>query len=134
MKRNITRIGCGAAIIEGGKILLLKRRRTPESGHWGIPGGKVDWMEPVEHAVCREVQEETGLTLKDIKLIGIVDQLDKDKCEHWIAVVYIANAFTGAPRILEPEKHKEMGWFDLRDLPQPLTQATKNTLPALLNL
>jgi ADP-ribose pyrophosphatase YjhB (NUDIX family) len=127
-----TRIGCGAAIIENGKILLLQRRRAPEAGHWGMPGGKVDWMEPIEHAVRREILEEVGLALKEIALVGIVDQIDQSENEHWIAPVYTASAFTGVARLLEPEKHSEMGWFDLRNLPAPLTLATKGILPVLL--
>ncbi len=40
------RLGCGAAIIQDGEVLLIQRRCEPEAGHWGLPGGKVDWLEP----------------------------------------------------------------------------------------
>lgn len=56
-------VGCGAAIVDGSRILLVKRRRQPEAGHWGLPGGKVDWLERVEHAVIREIREELGVEL-----------------------------------------------------------------------
>ncbi|MBI8696859.1 NUDIX domain-containing protein [Pseudomonas aeruginosa] len=128
---NVIRIGCGAALIKDDKILLLQRRRDPEAGHWGMPGGKVEWMEPIEHAVRREILEEIGVTLEDISLVGVVDQIDQSDQEHWIAPVYTPSAFTGTPRLLEPEKHSDIGWFDLRDLPHPLTLTTMGILPTL---
>lgn len=133
MRNQMTRVGCGAAIVKDGKILLVQRRQPPEAGHWGIPGGKVDWMEPIEQAVRREILEEVQLTLKDIELLGVVDQLDKAEHEHWIAVVYKAITLAGTPRLCEPEKHVNMRWFDLRDLPHPITQVTKEILPVLIN-
>ncbi|MFB3128375.1 MAG: NUDIX domain-containing protein, partial [Lysobacteraceae bacterium] len=59
---QIPRVGCGAVVRDAdGRILLIQRGRDPERGHWGLPGGKVDWMETVEAAVVREVREETAL-------------------------------------------------------------------------
>jgi hypothetical protein len=46
------RVGCGAAILRDSKLLLVKRKRPPERNHWGLPGGTVDWLEPVAAAVC----------------------------------------------------------------------------------
>ncbi|WP_155518707.1 NUDIX domain-containing protein, partial [Xanthomonas euvesicatoria] len=48
------RVGCGAFIQRAdGRLLLVLRGRAPEQGHWGLPGGKVDWMETVEATVVR---------------------------------------------------------------------------------
>ncbi|MCT7919676.1 NUDIX domain-containing protein [Burkholderia pseudomallei] len=63
------RVGCGAAIVRDGRILLIKRKRAPEAGCWGLPGGKVDWLEPVERAVCREIEEELGIALERATLL-----------------------------------------------------------------
>ena len=41
------RVGCDAAIRRNSKLLLVKRKRLPETNHWGPPGGNVDWLEPV---------------------------------------------------------------------------------------
>ncbi|TCW78929.1 ADP-ribose pyrophosphatase [Burkholderia sp. SRS-46] len=125
------RAGCGAAIVQDGRILLVKRLRDPEAGCWGLPGGKIDWMETVERSVLREIREELSITLSDITLLNVVNQIDVERDEHWVAVVYLATSFTGAPALLERDKHDEIGWFELSHLPEPLTAATKDTLPIL---
>jgi ADP-ribose pyrophosphatase YjhB (NUDIX family) len=55
-------VGCGAAIIRGGRILLVERRTPPEAGYWNLPGGKVDFLERVEAAIVREIKEEVAST------------------------------------------------------------------------
>ena len=125
------RLGCGAAIVEDGKLLLIQRAGDPESGHWGFPGGKVDAFEPVQHAVIREVREELGIELSAVELLCAVDQIDRDAAEHWVALVYLAQRFMGVPTLVEPEKHLAWGWFPLDQLPEPLTTATRVALPSL---
>lgn len=126
------RLGCGAAIVQDGRILLIQRLREPEALHWGLPGGKVDWLEPVEQAVKREILEELGIHLGALELLCVVDQIDPNTPEHWLAPVYLAEQFDGTPRLVEPEKHAAFAWFALDALPAPLTAATRAALPRLL--
>jgi ADP-ribose pyrophosphatase YjhB (NUDIX family) len=49
------RVGCGAAVMRDGKLLLVQRLTEPEAGCWGLPGGKVDPFEPLDQAVRREI-------------------------------------------------------------------------------
>ena len=63
------RVGCGGAILRDSKLLLVKR--LPETNHRGLPGGKVDWLEPVAAAVARgEIAEELGLAIRPQRLCG----------------------------------------------------------------
>lgn len=125
------RVGCGAAILQEGKLLLIQRKSEPEAGHWGFPGGKVDWLEPLPDAVLREVREELGIELVAPQLLTAVDQIDAEAPAHWVALAYRAEEFTGEPTLMEPEKHHDFGWFDLNDLPEKLTAATRMALPHL---
>ncbi len=127
------RVGCGAAILDDDQLLLIQRRGAPEAGHWGFPGGKVDWLEPVPDAVAREVHEELGIELTGLELLAAVDQIDPQAPAHWVALVYLTEQFAGEPKLMEPEKHLDFGWFPLDDLPEPLTAATRLALPQLLS-
>ena len=125
------RVGCGVAVIVDGRILLLKRRNEPEPGCWGIAGGKVDLFESAAEAGRRELEEETGIRAGGLEWLCFVDQIDRDAGSHWVSPIYLARGFEGRPRLVEPDKHEAMDWFDLDALPGPLAVAVKATLPAL---
>ncbi|MEZ5905195.1 MAG: NUDIX domain-containing protein [Geminicoccaceae bacterium] len=124
-------VGCGAAILRGDAILLIERLRPPEAGHWGLPGGKVDWLEPSLEATRREVQEELGIRLLDPVFLCMVDLIDRAEGHHWVAPVFLARTYEGEPRLLEPEKHGGLDWFPLDRLPAKLTTPTRAALAAL---
>ncbi len=125
------RVGTGAAILRDGRLLLIRRRREPEAGAWGLPGGKVDLFETAADAAAREVLEETGLAIEASELLCVVDQIDREAGHHWFAPVYVVEAGNATPRIMEPEKHDGLDWFALDALPEPLTAPTRAALPFL---
>jgi 8-oxo-dGTP diphosphatase len=128
---TLPRVGCGAAILRDGKLLLIKRAKPPEAGCWGLPGGKVDPFEAVQAAVRREIAEELGLELVGERLLCVVDQIDRDGGDHWVSPVFLAEAFAGEPANLEPEKHTALGWFALDALPSPLTVSAQTAVQVL---
>jgi len=127
------RLGCGAVIQRAdGAILLVQRGRPPEQGHWGVPGGKVDWMETVEHAVIREVEEETALQVTVERLLCVVDHFEPALGQHWVAPVYLVRAQdTTIASVQEPEALLGLGWFTADALPAPLTLSTRKALEHL---
>ena len=127
------RLGCGAVVQRAdGAILLVQRGREPEKGHWGLPGGKVDWMETVEHAVIREVEEETGLRVAVERLLCVVDHFEPALGQHWVAPVYVVRTLDDTPAVLrEPEALLGLGWFAADALPTPLTVSTLRALAHL---
>jgi ADP-ribose pyrophosphatase YjhB (NUDIX family) len=127
------RVGCGAVIQRAdGAVLLVKRGRQPEQGHWGLPGGKVDWMEKLEDTVVREVLEETGLRVAVERLLCVVDHFEPVLQQHWVAPVYLARTLEGdqATR-LEPDAILALDWFALDALPVPLTRSAIEGLARL---
>lgn len=58
---------------EENKILMCKREKEPYKGKFNLVGGKVEKDEDELHAAYRELQEETGITNKDIKLTNIMN-------------------------------------------------------------
>lgn len=118
---NLPRVGCGAAIIQQGKVLLVRRRRAPEAG----------CFETIKMAVAREIREELGITIRPETLLCCVDQIDQAAGQHWVALVYRVAQYDGTPTIMEPDALSDMGWFALDMLPTPLTQATQQAVLAL---
>jgi len=131
LSHDAPRLGCGAAIVVDGRILLLQRLTEPEAGCWGIAGGKVDLFETVAAAVEREILEEVGVTIHAAALLCVADQIDRARETHWFSAIYRVDAFAGEPVNLEPHKHAAMAWFPLDAPPAPLTQAAVAALAAL---
>ncbi|HJT55565.1 MAG TPA: NUDIX domain-containing protein [Ktedonobacteraceae bacterium] len=74
---RIFRIGVFAVIFdEQGRILLGHRRDTD---WWNLPGGGMEKGETVDEALCREVQEETGLEVEVRQLVGVYSKPQKQE-------------------------------------------------------
>jgi 8-oxo-dGTP diphosphatase len=123
-------VGCGAAIVDEGRILLVKRRRKPEAGSWNLPGGKVGYLERIEDAIIRETREETGLTIRLVRLLQLTEMLGQDG-QHWVSPVWLAKIEAGEAQNLEPDKAEAVGWFPLRTPPAPLGQAAREAIAEL---
>jgi ADP-ribose pyrophosphatase YjhB (NUDIX family) len=125
------RLGCGAAILQEGRILLLQRRRPPEAGAWSLPGGKVDLFETVQAAVEREVFEELGIAIRAHDLLCVMNHIEPGAGLHWVAPVYLVTKHEGAPRLCEPDRHAGLAWFALDALPSPLARSVVAAAEAL---
>ena len=63
-------LAVSAAIFRAGKILLVRRARSPAKGFYSLPGGRVEFGESLHAALHREVDEETGLRIEIAGLAG----------------------------------------------------------------
>lgn len=119
-------VAVGIVVIQHGKLLLMKRTGgSTGEGTWAIPGGAVDFMEDPEDAAARELAEETGLKAQSFQMLGYTnDQHIKEKL-HYIGFTMATDSFTGEPKIMEPHKATEIGWFDISELPSPLYRPTE---------
>ena len=93
-------VGVGAVIIEGGRVLLIKRGQAPLKGEWSLPGGALELGETLEEGVCREVLEETGLIVEPISTIEVFDRISRDAegriQYHYVLVDYLCRITGGA--------------------------------------
>jgi 8-oxo-dGTP diphosphatase len=67
-------LAVGAIIIDGDRVLLIRRAKPPAQDRWSVPGGKVEPGETLEQACAREVREETGLEVEVGPLVEIVER------------------------------------------------------------
>jgi 8-oxo-dGTP diphosphatase len=71
-------IGVGGLVIDGDRVLLVKRKNPPAQGEWSIPGGLAHLGETLKEAVAREVLEETGLTVTVGDLVELLERIFHD--------------------------------------------------------
>lgn len=105
-----------AAIVKDNQILLLKRKRRPYQGYWGMPGGKLHLEESIEESALREVKEETGLDCTFSHIAAIVHERvkEKDAFKHAFLLFFVVLKLK-AGKITESEEGK-LEWFPLKTL------------------
>jgi len=113
------RVGVGAVVLDGERVLLARRGRAPGAGKWSIPGGLVDLGERLEEATVREVEEESGLRVRLLGLCGVIDRVVREQDAvryHYVIIDYIAECVGG---LLEAGSDAaEVRWVAVGDLGQ----------------
>ncbi|MFZ0891348.1 MAG: NUDIX hydrolase [Thermoplasmata archaeon] len=90
-------LAADAVWIRSSRVLLVRRGRPPFQGMWALPGGFVELRETVEAAVVRELKEETGLTARPWKLVGVYSGPDRDPRKPITSVVFLMKGRGGTP-------------------------------------
>ena len=109
------RVGVGAVILDGRRVLLVKRGGQPSAGKWSLPGGLVDLGETTVEAIAREVAEECGLRIRIAGLAGIVDRVVRDDAGrvryHYVLVDYLA--YPDAGTLVAGSDAADAQWVDV---------------------
>ena len=113
-------VGAGAVIVEGGRLLIVKRGVEPGRGKWSIAGGAVDLGEKVREAVVREAKEECGLDIEIIedRPMDAVDNISIDQ-ERRFKYHYVLLQFLARPKggTLEPSSDVlDAKWVPLEEV------------------
>jgi mutator protein MutT len=125
MIKGVDYIGVGVECIitDGkGKYLLAKRgsKAKNERGKWEFPGGGIEYGDTMADTIKREMKEELGIEVE------LLEYLPPNDHQHWVTSAFIARIVDGEPKIMEPEKCEEIGWFTLDEIETiPLSIATK---------
>jgi mutator protein MutT len=112
-------VGVGAAVVDKGRLLLVKRGRDPHKGLWAVPGGKVRRGETLKKAAAREVAEATGLEVVVGEVLWAGESIGEHG--HLVLVDFLAEA-TGEIDLRPGDDAEEAEWVDLSELTDwPLT-------------
>ena len=122
------KVGVGIIVVKDGKVVLLQRKNAHGEGTWCFPGGHLEAGESWEDCAKREVVEETGITIRNVRFAGVTNDIFEEEGKHYITIFMVSDWESGEARITEPEKCTDMGWFDWDDLPRPLFIPTHNLL------
>jgi 8-oxo-dGTP diphosphatase len=112
-------IGVGAIIIEGPRVVLVKRAHPPLQDKWSIPGGVLEVGELVREAAVREAREETGLVVETMELLGVYDRVLRDPEQrvqyHYVLIDFLCRRVAGD--LLAASDAAEVRWFTREELP-----------------
>ena len=103
-------LAVSAAIFRGGRILLVRRARSPGNGLYSLPGGRVEFGESLHTALHREVDEETGLKIEILGLAGWREVLPGTTGGGHYMIMSFAARWIGNEPVLNDE-HDDFKWL-----------------------
>lgn len=116
---NKPKVGVGVMILKEGKVLIGKRKGSHGEGEYAFPGGHLEYLESFENCAKREVKEECGIKIKNIRFQYLANII-KYKPKHYVHIGLIADWENGEPKVLEPEKSESWSWYDIDGIPRPM--------------
>jgi len=129
---KIETFGVRTLILKDKKILLVKHRY---GNLWVMPGGQIDKNENPEIAALRELQEEVGIIGRKIDYkLGYYKNTTGGKNDH--VCCFVMTNFeikpNFRPKLIDFLEIGEMAWFDLDQLPESTSKATKSRINEFL--
>lgn len=102
-------LAVSGVIFRDGKVLLVRRARSPGKGFYSLPGGRVEFGESLHTALHREVDEETGLRIEILGFAGWREVLPTSGGGHYVIMSFAAR-WTEREPVLNDE-HDDFKWL-----------------------
>ena len=104
-------LAVSAVIFRDGKVLLVRRSRSPGKGFYSLPGGRVEHGESLHQALAREVDEETGLRIDIVGLAGWREVLPGASAGGHYVIMSFAARWAALEPVLNDE-HDDYKWLE----------------------
>ena len=115
---SVPRVGVGAVVLDGPRVLLVRRGKAPLYGKWSLPGGMVELGETTREAVQREIEEECSLKIQVLDVCGVLDRVVRDAegriRYHWVLVDYVA--FVESGTLCAASDADEAAWVEVNEV------------------
>lgn len=128
------KVGIGVLLIKGDKVLLGKRKNISRNGDWNAPGGHLEFGETPEAAAIREVTEETGIYLSNVKFLTLTNDIFIESHKHYVTIWMYAFLSNETPINNEPDKCEGWEWFTWGQFPQNLFLSEQNLIESSIEL
>lgn len=130
---KVPMVGIGVMIFKDGKILLTRRKGSHGAGEVSFPGGHLEYMESFANCAKREVMEECGIEIENIRFQFVANSV-KYAPRHYVHIGLMADWISGIPRVLEPDKADSWEWYDMDNLPTPLFELCRLAIESYRNM
>ncbi len=114
------RVGVGVFVWKDDKFLMGKRRGSHGHDTWSLPGGHLEFGESWEEGAKREVLEETGLIINNVRFLAATNDIFPADNKHYVTVWVYSDWESGQPKLMEPDKYVDQEWRTFQTLPSPL--------------
>jgi len=122
------KVGLGVIVVRGNKVLVGRRLAAGGKGTWCFPGGHLEFNEELEDGARREVKEEASIGIKNVKVVAVTNDINKEEGTHYITIFFRAEYDSGVVKANEPDKIADLKWVEWDKLPRSLFLPTINLL------
>ncbi|WP_250153637.1 NUDIX hydrolase [Cedecea lapagei] len=136
MKRERHRLSVAVFVVlrRGEKICLIRRANTGwMDGFYSLPAGGLESGETLLNAAVREAHEETGVTIEAANLRSVHSMHVKTEDRSWMGHFFLCSDWQREPYIAEPDKHSDLLWVNIRQLPENTVPYVKQAISAIIN-
>lgn len=130
MEKLILTNMCMVHDLKTDSVLVIDRKKGSWTG-FAFPGGHVETGESIVDSVIREIKEETGLTISDVRLCGVKDWFMPKEGIREIVMLFTTNTFSGT--LMEECDEGNVQWVEREKLwDLPLAEGFGNTARVMM--
>lgn len=98
-------------------LLLIQMKKTPYTGQWAMPGGRLDPKETAEAATMNILRTQTGVENVYLEQLKTFDAIDRDSLERVVSIASMALIASSQVSLHTTDKYSDVRWWPVKKLP-----------------